>query len=316
MGNSTLTGDDEGPPRPASADPDGELDKANTGHGPVTAPVRVERAGRSGPAAALLALALIVSVLAALGLGAYLYETWGSSSPASLAERVASPDASEASGEAGDEGGIGTTGADSRDAAAPDRSPAAAEAEGDADATAAAPRATSAATPAPAPSPAAATRATTPAPAPSRAEATRAATPASAPSAAPAAARPAPTRGSAADLSGSWTLTTRVESSSVDAFEGLRLGYRIQLQQRGNRITGRGEKVSENGQALRGSGRTPIAVQGTVEGDRLNLSFTEEGARRQSSGTFELRREDDDLLRGRFSSGAARSAGGVEARRR
>ena len=120
----------------------------------------------------------------------------------------------------------------------------------------------------------------------------------------------------ASDVSGAWTFATRVESSSVAGFQGLRLGYQVDLQQKDNRVTGTGSKTAENGRTLAAAGQTPIAVEGTVEGNRLRLTFTERGARRQSSGTFVLNREADDLLRGEFTSDAARSSGTVEARRR
>jgi hypothetical protein len=120
---------------------------------------------------------------------------------------------------------------------------------------------------------------------------------------------------SAADLSGEWTLNTVVESSSLSMYEGLRLGYRLQLEQRGNAVHGSGRKILENGSAIGGGGQTPITVEGIVDGDRLRLTFTERGTQRSSSGTFVLFREGTDGLRGRFASDAARSAGRVEARR-
>jgi hypothetical protein len=98
-------------------------------------------------------------------------------------------------------------------------------------------------------------------------------------------------------------------------YEGLRLGYRLQLDHRGNSVRGSGHKVVENGKPISGNGRTPITVEGTVDGNRLRLTFTERGTRRPSSGTFVLYREGADGLRGRFASDAARSAGRVEARR-
>lgn len=106
-----------------------------------------------------------------------------------------------------------------------------------------------------------------------------------------------------------------MQSSSLNAFQGLRLGYRVQLQQEGDEISGTGRKIAENGRPIGRGGQTPIVLQGTVDGDRLTLTFTERGTRRQSAGTFHLVRERDNLLRGRFSSDAAQSAGTVEARR-
>jgi cytoskeleton protein RodZ len=117
------------------------------------------------------------------------------------------------------------------------------------------------------------------------------------------------------DVAGEWTFETRIESSSMRVFEGLRLGYRLELRQTDGRIEGTGRKISENGVSLSGGGRTPIAVHGTIDGGRLSLTFGEQGARRRSTGTFDLVVEDSGVLRGIFSSNAARSAGVVEARR-
>lgn len=134
-----------------------------------------------------------------------------------------------------------------------------------------------------------------------------------------AASRPAassdPKRVAASDLSGQWTLATRVDSTRLAAYRGLTLAYRLQLQQQGDRVRGTGVKVRENGRAVRGKANTPIAVEGKVDGERLTLAFTERGTRRASAGTFVLTRAANDILRGRFSSDAARSAGTVEARR-
>ena len=40
------------------------------------------------------------------------------------------------------------------------------------------------------------------------------------------------------DVSGTWALNTHVESTSYPRFAGLQLGYQIDLQREGNRVTG------------------------------------------------------------------------------
>lgn len=119
----------------------------------------------------------------------------------------------------------------------------------------------------------------------------------------------------ARDVSGSWTLSTQLESSSHARFAGLHLGYEISLEQSGNRILGSGRKVTENGDGIGSRAQTPIRVAGTIDGDRLTLVFTEEGTRRTTEGKFVLLLDEDGTLRGRFSSTAAQSSGTVEARR-
>ena len=116
-------------------------------------------------------------------------------------------------------------------------------------------------------------------------------------------------------LSGDWVMRTRVESSRLNRYEGLRLGYRITLRQVGNRITGRGWKVSEDNRAIGGAARTPITLDGTLDGDRAELTFTERGKRRPSGGKLLLARASENTLRGRFSSDAAQSSGAVEIHR-
>jgi hypothetical protein len=87
------------------------------------------------------------------------------------------------------------------------------------------------------------------------------------------------------------------------------------LQQDGARISGSGVKTVENGRRLGGAAQTPILIHGIISGERLTLTFTERGLRRTSEGKMILDVNDDGVLRGRFSSNAARSVGIVEARR-
>jgi 1A family penicillin-binding protein len=114
----------------------------------------------------------------------------------------------------------------------------------------------------------------------------------------------------AVDLSGWWEFNNQVEQASYQPFVGLRLGYRIQLEQEGGRITGRGQKWSENGRTLPASARTPITLTGTVEGGQVTLHFTEQGTQRASGGRFDLRLSADrTALSGGFRSGAADTRG-------
>ena len=117
-------------------------------------------------------------------------------------------------------------------------------------------------------------------------------------------------------LTGWWELTNRIESSSYEPYEGLRLGYRIHLEQRGDRLSGEGEKWSEDGRRLPRAQRTPIVLSGRIEGDEAIVSFTEHGARRTTSGTFTWRLADGGrAFSGTFSSGAAATRGSSRGRR-
>jgi serine/threonine-protein kinase len=123
---------------------------------------------------------------------------------------------------------------------------------------------------------------------------------------------PTPTPG---DINGRWELRNDVESTSYEPFAGMNLGYRLNLVQDGNRVHGRGQKISENDVLLLPSQRTAIEVEGRIEGNQLVLHFTEIGARRTSRGTMRWRIAPGSMLRGRFSSDAAESSGPSVARR-
>jgi hypothetical protein len=127
---------------------------------------------------------------------------------------------------------------------------------------------------------------------------------------------PQATPASARDLSGWWMLTNEVESTSYSPFQGLRLGYRVRLDQTGSRLVGEGEKRWENGVALPPARRTPISFEGRREGETVSLRFTESGERRTSRGVFTLQlAPDGKQMAGSFSSTAASSAGSSIARR-
>jgi hypothetical protein len=117
------------------------------------------------------------------------------------------------------------------------------------------------------------------------------------------------------DVSGWWMLTSQIEQSRVNSFNKLALGFRVRLDQAGNRVRGSGFKWLENGRPVAVRNRTPITVDGRIEGSRLALSFTERGVRRTSRGTFEMELADDGSLRGRFRSEAGGSSGWAQALR-
>jgi hypothetical protein len=168
-------------------------------------------------------------------------------------------------------------------------------------------------------------RPASPEPVPERpaAEAAPAAAPAATPRAPPPAAEPverieepaaepesATEAAAPARLGGRWELTHRVESSSYQPYQGMRLGYHVTLFQEGDRVYGQGRKVSENGVELPEGQRTPIDVAGRIEDGQVVLYFTEIGANRTSRGTIRWRLAPaDGNLEGRFATDAANSTG-------
>ena len=113
----------------------------------------------------------------------------------------------------------------------------------------------------------------------------------------------------AVDLSGSWVVTNRVESTTYRAFRNLSIQYQLRFTHDGHRIVGTGRKWVENGKLLPVSRQTPIALEGTLTGSRLDLRFTESGVRRTSGGVFVMHVVDERTLRGSFASDAANSRG-------
>lgn len=119
----------------------------------------------------------------------------------------------------------------------------------------------------------------------------------------------------AGDVAGWWMVTNRIDQSRVASFNDLTLGFQLKLDQNGNQVRGQGIKSYENGRPVGARARTPITVDGTLVGDRLELTFTEHGTRRTSHGSFQMQLADDGSLRGRFLSDAGRSRGRSEATR-
>jgi hypothetical protein len=112
------------------------------------------------------------------------------------------------------------------------------------------------------------------------------------------------------DLSGNWNVINTVEQTSYNAYKNMEIGFNVSIDQSGKDFTGKGEKISENGQSLPAAGRTPILVKGTIDGDKVDATFSESGALRKTSGHFAWRIDKaSGGLTGRFVSSAARTRG-------
>jgi uncharacterized protein DUF4388 len=119
----------------------------------------------------------------------------------------------------------------------------------------------------------------------------------------------------AQDLTGKWNVINTVETTSYQSFKNMKIGFALSLNQNGTRITGEGQKVSENGRSLPAGSRTPIQVQGSIDGNRIEATFYEEGTARKSNGRFVWRIDNSGNLKGIFATTAARSSGKSAARR-
>jgi hypothetical protein len=117
------------------------------------------------------------------------------------------------------------------------------------------------------------------------------------------------------NLNGGWTLTSRVPSNSHDAPRLATIGYRFRLKQEGVRVSGTGYRAMENGRIIPLRQRSPITLEGKLDGRRLELLFAELGARGTSGGALVLRVADDASLRGTFWNDATQSKGNALATR-
>ncbi|HEU4509275.1 MAG TPA: DUF4388 domain-containing protein [Pyrinomonadaceae bacterium] len=117
------------------------------------------------------------------------------------------------------------------------------------------------------------------------------------------------------DLTGKWTIVNTVQNTSYGSYKNLQIGFDLSIKQDGNGFTGEGRKISENGRTLPANSRTPIHVKGSIEGDRIEANFFEDGAQRKSNGRFVWKFDKTGSLNGTFSSSAARASGRSTARK-
>lgn len=112
------------------------------------------------------------------------------------------------------------------------------------------------------------------------------------------------------DLNGEWRVINTVEKTAYKSFDNMQVGFRLTINQNGKEFTAKGEKFSENGQTLPTARRTPIQIQGSIDGDKVVATFTEDGRTRRTNGRFVWTLQNGgDGLSGTFMSTAANSSG-------
>ena len=112
------------------------------------------------------------------------------------------------------------------------------------------------------------------------------------------------------NLTGNWNVVNTVEQTSYGAYRNMQIGFNVSINQSGKDFTGTGQKISENGQSLPADSRTPILVRGTIDGDKVEATFSETGTMRKTNGRFVWRIDKTSGgLIGTFVSSAARSRG-------
>lgn len=91
-------------------------------------------------------------------------------------------------------------------------------------------------------------------------------------------------------LDGEWQIDTCTETADLSTYGGLHLAWRVFLSDDplAAPVVGNGEKVEEAFQTIAPRGRFPVSFVGTKEINRVSLTGRFEGARRASTGRFEL----------------------------
>lgn len=91
-------------------------------------------------------------------------------------------------------------------------------------------------------------------------------------------------------LDGEWLIDTCTETTEFSAYQDLHLAWRVFLSDDplGAPVVGDGEKTTEAFAPIPAKARWPVRLVGTKETNRVTLTARFEGARRSSTGRFEL----------------------------
>ncbi len=91
-------------------------------------------------------------------------------------------------------------------------------------------------------------------------------------------------------LDGEWQIDTCTETADLATYVGLHLAWRVFLSDDplAAPVVGNGEKVEEAFEAIPATARFPVSFVGSKEINRVSLTGRFEGARRASTGRFEL----------------------------
>ncbi|MEO1188618.1 MAG: hypothetical protein AAFW60_06065 [Pseudomonadota bacterium] len=91
-------------------------------------------------------------------------------------------------------------------------------------------------------------------------------------------------------LDGEWQIDTCTETSEFNNYVGLHLAWRVFLSDDplSAPVVGNGEKTEEAFKTIAPAGRFPVSFVGTKEINRVSLTGRFEGARRASTGRFDL----------------------------
>lgn len=92
-------------------------------------------------------------------------------------------------------------------------------------------------------------------------------------------------------LDGEWRIDTCTEQADFNGYKGLHLAWRVFLSDDplSAPVVGDGEKIEESFAPIPATARFPVRLVGTKEINSVSLTGRFEGARRASTGRFDLR---------------------------
>lgn len=121
------------------------------------------------------------------------------------------------------------------------------------------------------------------------------------------------------NFTGEWDVELTTHQTDYKKYQHMKLYYRVHLLQKGNELTGSGEKLKEilsDGKEMTYSEKSTVAINGYYERkylgkSRIYLSLIEKGAKREYRTFYVLEISNNSKLIGKFSSTAANSKGEV-----
>ena len=121
------------------------------------------------------------------------------------------------------------------------------------------------------------------------------------------------------DLTGRWQVLHRIERSTIARYAGLEIEVDVMLTQRGDKVSGTGEKFIVGWELARRDEASRLTLEGRVENANVQLAIVERSPKhpeREIVGEIIWKAMTADMLIGSFRVDAAESRGSSRALRR
>lgn len=115
------------------------------------------------------------------------------------------------------------------------------------------------------------------------------------------------------EISGEWKIKCNIENSSYKAYIGKSCGFKIFFNQQEKNLKGVGEMCWVNDDEIPFSEHIKIDLEGKINKDDVEITYTQYGQKRTTSGTMKLKLISELEMEGVFSGTAANSDGTVKA---